>query len=315
MLRKVLATALAALLFSSWLPSTASASHTGYHGFKNDGYWFVEYDLPGTPPEPETTDGLIIINATYLGVIHITRMSLPQIMVEYEQRNTAGNNVESADVLIDQLEYEYATGQPVVTDIIVEGNIVGFQVRQEFNMPLYRYVQKYDFYRNGEFYPLLEIYGPGLPYYWGSKYHAFWRIDLDVNSSFWNDSFDFYSIQNWQLAWAEHDYHDDKVYEYGRHEWQNRDSTGKGFISRPWVSSNVWPTYRATTWALRYELGEGGLDSGQQNFLDFPGHNWDNDEGVQNTDLVNWFVASGHKLYTDSVVRFLGVQFIPVGLP
>ncbi|MBI4288887.1 MAG: hypothetical protein HY671_10715 [Chloroflexi bacterium] len=312
---KAFVSALIALLLLSWLPSPASATHTLYHDSWNDGYWAMEYDVP-----QGSTDGLIILNAKYLGVRHVMKMSLPQIMVEQEQRNISGNNMGSAPVYVQQLEFGKATGYPVVTDLYNPAvDLTGFAVTQEFNIIgagySYRYIQRYDFWQNGEFFPLLEIYGPGHDNYWSSKYHAFWRIDFDMNDTYYGDSFDFYSIQNWQLAWAEHDYHDDKVYEYGRHEWQNRDSTGKGFISRPWVSGNAWPTYRAMTWALQYENGEGNLDLGQQNLLDFPGHNWDNDGGVQNTDLVNWFVASGYKLHADNVMRFLGVQFIPVGLP
>lgn len=197
--------------------------------FSRDG-WSLNHEVTGT-------DGLNVYDVTFNGQEVLTSVKMVEWHADYGSsgyRDSTGCGGGGGGFPI------YPYGNTEILDIEDgPGNVIGFEVVQDFRMSSwgsscnYRYDQRIRFYEDGSFRVASGAYGKGCGT--NSMYRPVVRIDIAVDGDP-NDSFDFYEDGSWvdvatetyrtPYAEAGHGPHDATAENFS---WRVEDTSGVGY--------------------------------------------------------------------------------------
>jgi hypothetical protein len=232
--------------------------------------WDVNYFIS---PDIELRLG----NCDYQGTRVVYAASVPFIFVNYS------GGMYFTDRLVNK------SGTAEVRDI---SN--GFDIRTAYDYygSSYLYEHIWRFYDDGQFGSSILIHGPGVNHHDKHTYHVPFRYDLDVSGAS-ADSFQqwFGGFGGWANVPQEGRLTPNPLLPPALYDWQLLDiTTGKRAMIRARDGDN------GEIWALRYSALEagsswGGVDSAPPGSPGSVPAIFDNNQSVQNTDVVLWYIA------------------------
>jgi hypothetical protein len=231
--------------------------------------WRVQYEL-------SASSGLRLGVSEYQGIRVLHNASVPFVYVNYEG--------DSSGPFTDELKSKSQKIQ-------IREIMFGFDLRctYDFYGEDYEYEHVWRFHEDGQFGSTIVIQGPGEEIAGHHTYHLPFRFDLDISGAS-GDSFQRKEPDGqWQDTPKE-----------GRHvsihaattdDWRVIDKTsGRSANVRARARDN------AELWALKYKAIEswgswGSAGSGAPGTPNSVPAVYDNNQGVQNTDVVVWYIA------------------------
>jgi hypothetical protein len=234
--------------------------------------WEVDYFIA---PNTDLRLGLCDYNGTRV----IFAASIPFIYVNY----TAG--FAFTDMLASQ------SGNAEIRQIMD-----GFDIRATYDLygPDYLYEHIWRFYDDGQFGSSVLIHGPGEEHDGQHTYHVPFRYDLDISGA-GADSFQRWLslgiIGFWASPPQEGQFVANPSIPPAFYDWQILDNlTGKRAMARARDGDN------AEIWALQYSPVEawaswGGAQSSPPGSPGSVPAVYDNNQSIQNTDVVLWYIA------------------------
>lgn len=258
--------------------------------------WDVQYEVTGT-------DGFRVYNVTYNGMPVLTSVKLAEWHAAY-----AGNSWGFEDYTgcggggggfpISPF------GDTQVLDLVDETNtVIGFEVVQDFRMSNwgyncnYRYEQHMQFYEDGRFRVVAGAYGRDCGS--GSAiYRPLVRIDIAVNGAD-NDSLAAWSGSDWITQTTEFWELQNIPYTAEGYRWRVTDQTGAGYYIEPGRGqfNDGGQGDTAYFYVVAHHPNEGDTDlpiigdccATGGDYRQGP-HLFLNNEGIENTDIVLWYV-------------------------
>lgn len=273
-----------------------------------DCFTAVNIDRDGWQLDYVTTssDGLMITDAAYNGELVLTQAKLVEMHAAYWHQ---GGGYWSGYVdAVGCSPYGgfpiYPFGPTQVIDIMDGGDVIGFEVIQDFRMSNwgsscnYRYEQHYQFYTDGRFRVVSGAYGKGC----GSNalYRPVERIDLAAGGDDANDNFAAWDGTQWvdwtTEAWSLQT--EDTQYTPEGYLYRLTDASGAGLYMEPGQGQfeDAGLGDFAYIYVTRHNPAEGDADLGaigtccNDNHQQGP-HNYLNGESVVDQNIVIWYVA------------------------
>lgn len=256
------------------------------------GGWVVPFQVTGT-------DGLRVHSVTYNGVPVLTSVKLVEWHADYgtsgyEDSTGCGGGGGGFPI--------YPYGLTRVSNLTDEGgNVVGFELVQDFRMGNwgaycnYRYEQHMQFFLDGRFRVVSGAYGKGCGT--NAIYRPIVRLDIAVAGDD-NDSFAYWDGSQWVMAPTETWWLQSPPYTPENYKWRVTDQSGAGFYLEPGVGQFDPPSDpdNAYMYITQHHPNEGDTDLGiigdccGDNEQQGP-HLFLNGESVVNQNLVIWYVA------------------------
>lgn len=253
--------------------------------------WDLDYATTGT-------DGLRVYDVTFKGVPVMTSAKTVEWHADYGSagyEDTPGCGGGGGGFPI------YPYGETEVLDILdAENNVIGFEVVQDFRMGNwgftcnYRYDQHMQFFNDGRFRVVGGAYGKGCGT--NSLYRPIMRIDIAAYGSD-NDSFSIWDGSQWLRQTTEGWWSQAEPYTPQGYKWAIVDSSGKGYHVEPGQGQfgDGDRGDNAFIYAVQHHANEGDTDLGvigdccNDDYQQGP-HNYLNNEGIENQDIVIWYV-------------------------
>ncbi len=170
-----------------------------FTAYQQDG-WLMSYMLT-------SSDGLLVADISYQGKPVIDSIKLVDWHVSYSSADGFGYSDAVGCPVFSQAAV-IAVGPPTIEDITVDNEVVGFALQQEFWSELwpqpcnYYYRQRYEFYQDGRFRPVVMNIGRGCGN--DGTYRPVTRIALagtDNTFSQWDgSSWQDWTTEAWRLA-------------------------------------------------------------------------------------------------------------------
>lgn len=260
--------------------------------------WVVAHEVTGT-------DGLRVYNVSYQGVTVLTSAKLAEWHADYgatgyEDSTGCGGGGGGFPI--------YPYGLTETRDLLDEdNNYIGFELVQDFRMSNwgafcnYRYEQHMQFFADGRFRVMSGAYGKGC----GSDaiYRPLVRLDVAVDGDD-EDTFSYWDGADWVPVTTETWQLQSEPYTADNYKWRILDASGFGYYLEPGVGQfepGSDPD-NAFIYVVRHYPNEGDTDLGVigdcclDNYQQGP-HIYLNNESVENTNIVVWYVA---QLVTDA---------------
>jgi len=257
--------------------------------------WVLDYILT-------SSDGMRVSDVSFLGRPILKSAKLLDWHVSYSSRDGFGYS-DAAGCPMFSSATVLAFGGPVVEAIEEDGKVAGFALVQDFRQPHwplpcnYRYMQRYEFYRDGRF----RVAGTNIGRGCGKDgtYRPVLRIHLDPAAAQRLAAWDASQWKPWEFEqWTLLGDKDDAYDPQGRSF--RFDGTAGGYF----VTANRGqfpdgaPGDRAYVYLTRYKPDEGDADmvtigpccnedhhQGPEKFIDAP------PESLEDGELVLWYVA------------------------
>ncbi|MBK8433383.1 MAG: PKD domain-containing protein [Chloroflexi bacterium] len=268
-------------------------------GSVNRDGWSLNYNV-------SAGDGLRIHGITFNGVTVANSIKL----MEWHARYNSGSGFEDSIGCGGGGGFQiFPFGQTQVLDLVDGGDIIGFEVVQDFRMSSwgsscnYRYEQRIHFYNDGRFRVVSGAYGKGCGT--TALYRPIVRVDMDVtatgNQSFatWNGAdWSTHATEFWQLQAA--------PYTDNNYKWLISHNAGQGYYIEP-GQGQFGDNGRgddAYIYVTQHKPSEGDTDLGiiwdccDLGHLNGP-HLFVNSESIANQNLVLWYVP---QMMTDVTV-------------
>jgi hypothetical protein len=253
--------------------------------------WDMDYQTTGT-------DGLRVYDVTYNGVPVITSVKAVEWHADYGSsgyEDTPGCGGGGGGFPI------YPYGETEVLDIEDgQSNVIGFEVVQDFRMGNwggtcnYRYDQHIQFFMDGRFRVVSGAYGKGCGT--NSLYRPIVRIDIAVDGPT-GDSFALWNGSAWETQTNEGWWSQAEPYTDEGYKWRVSDEGGAGYYMEPGQGQfgDGGEGDNAFIYAVLHKANEGDSDLGvigdccNDDYQQGP-HIYLNNEGIENQDLVIWYV-------------------------
>jgi len=218
--------------------------------------------------------GLRLGACRYLGQPVLHAASVPLVYVNY-----AGN---AAGPFTDRLK---STRRAVEVRDIMSG--FDLKVTYDYYGPDYQYNHVWRFHDDGQFGSAIVIQGPGDEIQGRHTYHLPFRFDISVSGS-GADSFQKLSSGHWTDIAKEGRLKSVIAPDF---EWRVTDKTSSRSVEARGRKGD-----RAEVWALKYKTSEswaawGAAGSGTPGSPHSVPAIYANDQSVQNTDVVMWYIA------------------------
>ena len=195
------------------------------------GDWVLEYMLT-------SSDGLRVANVTYKGKPVLRSGKVVDFHVSYSREDGFGYSDAVGCPMFSSAAVVAFNG-PEVVDIVENGAVVGFALMQDFRSPVwpvacnYRYVQRFEFYEDGRFRPVVGNLGRGCGT--DGTYRPVLRLDISASEDGSQDTFYEWAANDWQLWKIEQWQLQDESTAYSPEGYQYRINgpDGSGFYIEP----------------------------------------------------------------------------------
>lgn len=288
---------------------TPSAGSCPAPGSVNRDGWTVNY-------ETTASDGFHVFDVTYQGMAVLTSAKLAEWHVDYNGTYFISGFVDATGCGSSNFMIP-AHGETELRDLTEQGQVVGFELVQDFRMAAwgqncnYRYGQRMQFYEDGRFRLAAGAYGRGCGIH--PVYRPVTRIDLAVNGDD-GDTFAAWTGDEWQPVITETVIEERELLSVDRSPLDRftanglrltapigwiMDQSGRGYYVEP-GRGQFDDNGRGDDpflYITRHHAAEGDADLPSfgsmccnDDFQQGP-HLFLNDEPVQDTNIVLWYVA------------------------
>ncbi len=263
------------------------------------GDWTLTYMLT-------SSDGLKISDVTYQGKQVIRSAKLVDFHVSYSRDDGFGYSDAVGCPMFSSAAVVAFNG-PEVHELQQDGQVVGFELVQDFRSPMwpipcnYRYEQRFEFYGDGRFRTVVGNLGRGCGT--DGTYRPVLRLDINASEDGSQDTFAQWTGSEWQAwdseQWALQD--ENTTYTPEGYQYRITAADGSGFYIEPGSGQFAFGSQgdKAFTYVTRRDAqkdeGESDLatigaccntdyQQGPEQFLASP-------EAIVEEDLVIWYVA------------------------
>ncbi|MFQ5741496.1 MAG: PQQ-dependent sugar dehydrogenase [Acidobacteriota bacterium] len=302
-------------------------------GVDRDG-WSLRYEVTGT-------DGLRVYDVTYQGLPVLTSVKLLEWHVDYGL--SGFEDVTGCGGAGGGFQIGPFGGTQVLDLEDGQGNVIGFEVVQDFRMSAwgdfcnYRYEQHIQFFQDGRFRVAAAAFGKGCGT--NAVYRPVVRIDIAAGGDE-NDTFALWEDGSWQQQTVEGWWSQADPYTPRGYKWRIRDGSGIGYFVQPGLEGTFGDRGRgddAFIYVTQHKPEEGDIDLGvigdccRDDFRQGP-QKYINGESIENENIVVWYVpqsvtdadgnkAPGYYCWTvsgepdpETYPCFAGPMFVPFGL-
>ena len=270
--RIVLLTVLGSLLSLAAPPPPAAHASHGSHVVQNN--WDVWAAVTGS-------DGMRIHDVKYKGkTVMNSGITIPQVRVLYPDDHVVYDHFEDQLLFVGIQKENLGTTGFRLKARYCFSNLIGQPSDCVPSNTTYDYLQRFDFYSDGQLWVWLEIHGPGLMNHGGEPtYRIWWRMDFDVTGA-GGDYIQRWNAGTWQQPSLESYWQDDGNNSPSGYEWRMLDPS-------PAVHVDPNSVDDALFYGLLFHTGEGDTNAASEIYPT----NYINGEGIQNTDNVGWYRA------------------------
>ena len=185
-----------------------------------------------------SSDGLKVSDVSYQGQEVMHSAKVVDFHVSYSRADGFGYSDAMGCPMFSSAAVVAFNG-PEIEEIVQNGEVVGFALVQDFRSPVwpvpcnYRYEQRYEFYDNGRFRPVVGNLGRGCGI--NGVYRPVMRLDLTASEDGSQDSFAEWTGSEWQIWETEQWQLQDESTPYTAEGYQYRLTApdGSGFYIEP----------------------------------------------------------------------------------